>query len=538
MGVNTASPKSTLDITAKNATGTSTNADGILIPRVDRQRALSMTSVEPSTLIYINNISTGTATGQASNIDAVGFYHFDVSTSKWTKLNTDTNIYNANGTLTGNRVMSMANNSLILRNGNEANLYIERSGTGNLQSSQNVANLYASGYVGDTNTILSGIRTYYRGNGSNNNSSMTFSVNGASNNNLVLANNNNVGIGTDSPTQKLHVNGSIRIVDGSQGASKVLTSDANGVSTWADLPDTTANNGLTKTGSNLQLGGTLVKNTNIAMAGFNATFSGTGNVGIGTSTPVPGSKVNIQGGPLNIGNTVQYAGGLQVRNLDSTKPILLAFNTVSNERFRIEESGNVGVGTNAPTQKLDVDGNVRLRNVPLSTTMSTSDNLLAIGTDGVVKKTKVSDNYPPAVFGTLTSSDITIEPNKYMGAWIGLTKGKWIVYIGQLVDTVNSESVINLNNNRWVRFTLSSSNTSLQTTGFSFLGTNLISGWLTPVVGQFQYTYFTGSIPVNVTSDSIYLHVFTRNLNSVGNPPAVKTGSYGENFLYAIPVAN
>ncbi|WP_241279660.1 hypothetical protein [Chryseobacterium cucumeris] len=46
-----------------------------------------MTSVESSTLIYINDISTGTATGQASNIDAVGFYYFDGSASKWTKLN-------------------------------------------------------------------------------------------------------------------------------------------------------------------------------------------------------------------------------------------------------------------------------------------------------------------------------------------------------------------------------------------------------------------------------------------------------------------
>ncbi|MDW9378744.1 hypothetical protein [Chryseobacterium sp. JV558] len=174
---------------------------------MDRQRALSMTSVEPSTLIYINNISTGTATGQASNIDAVGFYHFDVSTSKWTKLNTDTNIYNANGTLTGNRVMSMANNSLILRNGNEANLYVERSGTGNLQSGQNVANFYTSGYVGDTNKILSGIRTYYQGDGTNTNSSMTFSVNANNNNNLVLATNNNVGIGTATPSKKLDVKG-------------------------------------------------------------------------------------------------------------------------------------------------------------------------------------------------------------------------------------------------------------------------------------------------------------------------------------------
>jgi len=41
-----------------------------------------------------------------------------------------------------------------------------------------------------------------------------------------------VGIGTNNPDQKLHVVGSVKIVDGNQGAGKVLTSDANGVGTW------------------------------------------------------------------------------------------------------------------------------------------------------------------------------------------------------------------------------------------------------------------------------------------------------------------
>jgi len=42
----------------------------------------------------------------------------------------------------------------------------------------------------------------------------------------------NVGIGTSNPTSKLHVNGSIKITDGTQGAGKVLTSDAAGKGTW------------------------------------------------------------------------------------------------------------------------------------------------------------------------------------------------------------------------------------------------------------------------------------------------------------------
>lgn len=46
-------------------------------------------------------------------------------------------------------------------------------------------------------------------------------------------NNNKVGIGTNTPDERLHIVGSIKIVDTTEGAGKVLTSDANGKATWA-----------------------------------------------------------------------------------------------------------------------------------------------------------------------------------------------------------------------------------------------------------------------------------------------------------------
>ena len=54
---------------------------------------------------------------------------------------------------------------------------------------------------------------------------------------LINPSGGNVGIGTTAPTKRLHIDngttaGAIRIVDGTQGAGKVLTSDANGVGTW------------------------------------------------------------------------------------------------------------------------------------------------------------------------------------------------------------------------------------------------------------------------------------------------------------------
>jgi len=58
-------------------------------------------------------------------------------------------------------------------------------------------------------------------------------------NTVILGNVNNakVGIGTSNPTEKLQVNGKIRMVDGTQGAGKILTSDANGVAMWVAPPD-------------------------------------------------------------------------------------------------------------------------------------------------------------------------------------------------------------------------------------------------------------------------------------------------------------
>ncbi len=53
----------------------------------------------------------------------------------------------------------------------------------------------------------------------------------------------NVGInlGTAAPTAALHIAGSLRVVDGTQGAGKVLTSDASGNATWASPSTSTSN---------------------------------------------------------------------------------------------------------------------------------------------------------------------------------------------------------------------------------------------------------------------------------------------------------
>lgn len=110
VGINTPQPQATLDITAKSKNGTGTSTEGILIPRIDRQRAQSMSNPPISTLIFVEDATTGSQAGKAINIDVTGFYYFNGNI--WIKMDTDVNIYNQNGVLGANRTVSLQDKSI------------------------------------------------------------------------------------------------------------------------------------------------------------------------------------------------------------------------------------------------------------------------------------------------------------------------------------------------------------------------------------------------------------------------------------------
>lgn len=145
IGINTPSPKSTMDISAvRNAVGNITNNSqwvGLQAPRLTRGELTAITATyaaeQNGALIYITDVSSGNNSGQRVNIDSVGYYYFNGSL--WQKIkdtSADISLYANNGTLGGNRTVTENGNTLTFTGtADGANKFINTSGTSSQQKS-------------------------------------------------------------------------------------------------------------------------------------------------------------------------------------------------------------------------------------------------------------------------------------------------------------------------------------------------------------------------------------------------------------------
>ncbi|MCS3530017.1 tail fiber domain-containing protein [Chryseobacterium sp. JUb7] len=347
VGVNTNTPSSTLDITAKNATGTTDNVDGLLVPRVDRQRAQSMTTIPTSTIIYVNSIATGAATGIATNIDAVGYYFYNGTT--WIKM--PVNIYNSDGTLTGNRTVTQGANTLAFT-GTAVNAFSVDGTSLSVDATNHRVGIGTNSPDGPLHIVSTGSNALIN---------ERFATGTGSPAYLALRRNGATAIGSNAAVQSGYYLGAITF-NGNSGTG-YTTNAINGNSMV--VSSATENYTATAQGSNLSFWTVPSGTTTNVQAMI---ITDTGNVGIATASPQ--TKLDVQTPTQQYG--FQHTdGAVRVRSYigignnagaglsgwlgtNSNHPLDLMTNDLF--RMRITTSGNVGINTVAPTSTLSVNG--------------------------------------------------------------------------------------------------------------------------------------------------------------------------------------
>ena len=194
----------------------------------------------------------------------------------------------------------------------------------------------------------------------------------------------NFGIGTSSPSSKLQVNGDLTVGDDSTIGSwiNVIAAGSNqdaGIRFGSET-NTDSKAAIYTNTSNSDLHFDVTESTRMLID------SGTGNVGIGTSSP--GSKLDVSGGDIRLSTNATY---LRSKDSASAIPRVLGMNSANafyvgpidtyaggpivygassnltyhgfygggSEKVRITSGGNVGIGTTSPSYKLDVNGEAR-----------------------------------------------------------------------------------------------------------------------------------------------------------------------------------
>lgn len=188
------------------------------------------------------------------------------------------------------------------------------------------------------------------------------------NSNAIYNNGNFVGMGTTNPNTKLHVVGSFKVdgpvvlANGTQGAGKVLTSDANGLASW-ELPVISSGwslngNAGTSFASNF-LGTTDNRSLRIRTNNTEKmVVDSLGRVGIGTKSPT--AMLHIKTGALVCDDAVQrffVNGGFKWDIAGFASSYEISRSGVAVDFYINGTNGNVGIGTSAPTAKLSVSGN-------------------------------------------------------------------------------------------------------------------------------------------------------------------------------------
>ena len=414
VGVNTSNPEATLDIkpSAANAATTATTNEGVLIPRVsrDRLKSIATANLKESTLVYVDNIS-GTTNAVTSNVTSKGFYYYSTTDSKWVKIaegapqEQDLRLVGNNNHITqdagkggngtdggagsniaiGRRSMfsvttgvdnvAIGGNSLYSNEGGSLNLALGNSSLySNTSGERNIGfgsyALYANKVGADNiaigaNALRNGNQTSSNRIAIGSNALMEGGPGIAIGNSALRGNttgNNNIAMGNDALRNSTTGNDNIAL--GNSALLSNTTGASNfGFGTNALRSNTTGNNNIAMGASALFNNTTGLDNVAVgAGALFNNTI-GANNIGLGTNA----LRTNTTGRDnIALGSTALFANTTGVNNI-AIGPNGLRFNTTGNN--------NIGFGTNTLRLNTTGDRNIAIGEGTLSGNTTGSYNV-------------------------------------------------------------------------------------------------------------------------------------------------------------------
>ena len=218
---------------------------------------------------------------------------------------------------------------------------------------------------------------------------------------MIIKNSGNVGIGTTSPSRTLSV----------KSSSSSMVADfrsASGNNSFVSFSNNASTADQVRLGST---SGNLVLSTNYTER---IRIDASGNVGIGTTSPL--SRLHVVSREINNGANK----GIRIENYNGTKDYSirtgvsgientsLAFydETAGANRIVITSAGNVGIGTDSPSEKLEVDGQVLSDGYRLAAMQTAPATRNSTGTLGEIV---IDGNYIYVCYAASSWSRVALE---------------------------------------------------------------------------------------------------------------------------------